>query len=180
MQGLLKKDLERGRSPLFYLRDFAMILEDTIVKLVNEKLEGSGKFLVEVRVRPSNKIHVFFDDETKGLAVADCVELSKYIESNLDRDKEDFELEVSSPGLDQPLLVYKQYLKTIGKQVNVLLKKGEKHTGKLVAVTEQEISIEKTTRERRDPAKKKRELVVENITVQFPEIKETRRVVSFN
>ncbi|MFI5149932.1 MAG: ribosome assembly cofactor RimP [Bacteroidia bacterium] len=157
-----------------------MIKEEVILELVNKKLEGTSKFLVSVKVRPANKIVVFFDDEASGVGVADCVELSKYIESNLNRDIEDFELEVSSPGMDQPLMVHRQYIKTIGKQVNVLLKQGEKHSGKLTAVTENGINIEKSTRERTDTSKKKRELVTENIFVQFSEIKETRRIVSFN
>jgi ribosome maturation factor RimP len=157
-----------------------MIQEGFIEELVNKKLEGTGKFLVAVRVRPSNKINVFFDDEEKGIGVVECVELSKYIESQLDRDKEDFELEVSSPGMDQPLMVHKQYVKTVGKQVNVILKNGEKHTGKLATVDTHGIILEKSTRERKDPSKKKKELVTENIVIQFPEIKETRRVVSFN
>jgi ribosome maturation factor RimP len=157
-----------------------MVQEDVIVRLVQEKLEGTSQFLVEVKVKPSNKILIFIDDESKGLAISDCVELSKFIESQLNREQEDFELEVSSPGMDQPLLVFKQYAKSIGRQVAVILKDGNKHVGKLIAADEKGITVEKTTRERTDPSKKKKELITEHIQIQFPEMKETRKMVTFN
>jgi ribosome maturation factor RimP len=157
-----------------------MISEEKLIQLVSEKLEGTGKFLVEVRVKPAGKIHIFLDDEAKGLEIKDCVEISKFVESQLNRDEEDFELEVSSPGMDQPLKVFKQYLKTIGRQVAVILKDGNKHVGKLSAATETGIIIEKTSRERIHPDKKKKELIVEHIEISFPQIKETRKLVSFN
>lgn len=157
-----------------------MIQEETIVRLVKEKLEGTSKFLVEVKVKPSNKILIFIDDSAQGLAISDCVELSRYIESHLDREKEDFELEVSSPGMDQPLLVFQQYTKSIGRQVAVILKDGVKHVGKLIAADENGIVVEKTYKERTDPSKKKKELITEHIQIRFPEMKETRKMVSFN
>jgi ribosome maturation factor RimP len=82
-----------------------MISEEKIAQLVADKLEGTGLFLVEVKVKPSNKIHIFMDAESGGLAISECVEMSRYIESHFNRDVEDFELEVSSPGMDQPLRV---------------------------------------------------------------------------
>jgi ribosome maturation factor RimP len=157
-----------------------MISEEQITRLVSEKLEGTGKFLVEVKVKPAGKIHIFMDNESKGLDIVDCVEMSKYIESHLNRDVEDFELEVSSPGMDQPLKVFKQYLKAIGRQVAVILKDGNKHVGKLISTSENGIVIEKTTRERLHADKKKKELIVEHIDISFPQIKETRKLVSFN
>jgi ribosome maturation factor RimP len=157
-----------------------MITEEKIVQLVREKLEGSGIFLVDVKVKPANKIHIFMDDESKGLAISDCVEMSRYIESHFDRDQEDFELEVSSPGMDQPLKVYKQYLKSVGRQVAVILKDGTKHVGKLIAADENGITVEKTRTERTDPSKKKKELITEHIQIPFPDMKETRKMVSFN
>jgi ribosome maturation factor RimP len=157
-----------------------MIQEETIVKLIGEKLAGTTKFLVEVKVKPSNKIIIFIDDAAQGLAINDCVELSKFVESRLNREVEDFELEVSSPGMDQPMLVLPQYIKSIGRQVAVILKDGSKHVGKLIAADEKGIVVEKTTRERTDASKKKKELITEHIQIQFPEMKETRKMVSFN
>ncbi len=157
-----------------------MIQEETIVKLIGEKLAGTTKFLVEVKVKPSNKIIIFIDDAAQGLAINDCVELSKFVESRLNREVEDFELEVSSPGMDQPMLVLPQYIKSIGRQVAVILKDGNKHVGKLIAADEKGIVIEKTTRERTDASKKKKELITEHIQIQFPEMKEARKMVSFN
>jgi ribosome maturation factor RimP len=157
-----------------------MIQAELIEQLVREKLEGTSKFLVEVKVKPSNKILIFIDDEAQGLEIGFCAELSRFIESRLNRDQEDFELEVSSPGLDQPMLVFKQYLKSIGRQVAVIRKDGIKHVGKLIAADENGIVVEKTTRERTDPNKKKKELITEHIQILFPEMKETRKLVSFN
>jgi ribosome maturation factor RimP len=157
-----------------------MISEEKIVQLVREKLEGSGIFLVDVKVKPSNKIHIFMDDESKGLAISDCVEMSRYIESHFDRDQEDFELEVSSPGMDQPMKVFKQYVKSVGRQVAVILKDGSKHVGKLIAADENGITVEKTRTERTDPSKKKKELITEHIQIDFPDMKEARKMVSFN
>ena len=157
-----------------------MISEEKIVALVQEKLKDSPLFLVEVKVKPSNKIHIFIDDESKGLAIGDCVELSRFIESKLDRDQEDFELEVSSPGMDQPMKVFKQYLKSIGRQVAVIKKDGSKHVGKLIEADEKGITVEKTTTERTGLSGKKKELITEHIVVPFPEMKEIRKMVSFN
>jgi ribosome maturation factor RimP len=157
-----------------------MISEQKIIQLVEDKLKDTELFLVEVKVKPSNKIHIFLDDESKGLAIGDCVELSKYIESKLDRDEEDFELEVSSPGMDQPMRVYKQYLKSIGRQIAVILKDGTKHVGKLINANENGIVVEKTRTERTNPTKKKKELITEHIEIPFPEMKETRKMISFN
>ncbi len=137
-------------------------------------------FLVEVKVKASNKIHIFMDNETEGLAISECVAMSRYIESKLDRETEDFELEVSSPGLDQPFRVFKQYIKGIGRQVSIVLKDNTKHVGKLIAADESGVTLEKTKTECTETSKKKKELITEHFIFRFPEIKETRKMVSFN
>ena len=79
-----------------------MIQQQVIIDLVNKATQGTELFLVEAKVTPANKILVFLDSE-KGVTIDDCSKISRYIESNLNRDVEDFELNVSSFGLNQPL-----------------------------------------------------------------------------
>ena len=103
-------------SPL--LLKYKMIKRTYIQSLVLEHLQDTDKFLVQVMVKPANKILVFIDSDTN-VTIADCVSLSRFIESKLDRETEDFELSVSSSGLDQPLLILRQYIKNLNKLVEV-------------------------------------------------------------
>ena len=105
-----------------------MLSEHQIKKIVEQHILEREHFLVALTVSPLNKISVVIDNN-KGISVSDCVELSRFVESNLNRDEEDFELEVSSPGLDQPFKVLKQYQKYIGKLVETVTKEGKKITG---------------------------------------------------
>ena len=84
-----------------------------------------SQFIVEITVKPGNKIIVSIDSFT-GIAIDDCVAISRSIEANFDRDIEDYELEVSSAGLTQPFKVFQQYQKNIGKNVEILFKNGQK------------------------------------------------------
>ncbi len=108
-----------------------MITENQIRELVEEKIAGTPNYIVEVAIRPVNQISVFIDSDEK-VSIKDCVAVSKHIESKLDREIEDFELEVSSAGADQPLKLVRQYKKRIGRQVEVLKTDGQKITGKLI------------------------------------------------
>src|SRR4051812_24117253 len=102
-----------------------MVSEQKIKELVQLSIVEKGHFLVEVKVSSFNKINVVIDNN-KGISVSDCADLSRFIESNLNRDEEDFELEVSSPGLDQPFKVLNQYQKYIGKNVATVTREGQK------------------------------------------------------
>ena len=154
-----------------------MIAEKTIVELVEEKLIGSPNFLVKANVRPGNKIQVFLDSDNK-ISVADCVEMSKYIESKLNRDEEDFELEVSSAGMDEPLQLLRQYKKRIGREVEVLTTEGKKIKGKLLDATENGIAVEEFVKEK-IVWKQPKQYITNNINLTFNQIKETKLVVSF-
>jgi len=112
-----------------------MIEKSYISQLVEAYLKGDEYFLVEVKLSSTGKITVLFDKTSGGLMVEDCVKLSKFIEGNLDREKEDFELQVSSPGLEMPFLVHEQYVKNQGRQVEVVDNEGQKHIGVLKNVT---------------------------------------------
>jgi ribosome maturation factor RimP len=151
-----------------------MITEDRIKKLISDKLEELDLFLVEIKIRPGNNIMVFIDGDN-GVTIKECVKISRQIEFNLDREVEDFELQVSSAGLDQPFRVLKQYIKYIGKEVTIIDTDGIKYTGTLVSADKEfvEISISLSKKE----LKEKKEAQI--IKINFNQIKETKSVVSF-
>jgi len=154
-----------------------MISASTIRELAEKKLQENESFLVDVTVSASNKIRVTIDNNN-GLAIDECVSMSRWIENQLDRETEDFELEVSSPGLDQPFKVFRQYQKNIGREVEVKLNDGQKVEGKLVAAIEQQIEIEQKSREKIEGQKGK-QLITRQVNLPFEKIKETRIIIKF-
>ena len=148
-----------------------MINKDLVQKLAEEKLEGTDKFLVEVSVNKGNKISVFLDSDSS-LSIEDCISVSRHIESTLDRETEDFELNVSSAGLDHPFKLIRQYKKYQGKEVEVLKTEGNKLIGLLIEVNTDGILIE-------IPANKKKKTDKQQISLLFENIKETKGIISF-
>jgi ribosome maturation factor RimP len=118
-----------------------MIEKQKIQGLVEEFIKGTGLFLVAVKVGNANRITVLVD-KNEGIKIDECAAVHKQIEKNLDRDKEDFELQVSSPGLDLPFIVIEQYLKNEGKKVEVIDNEGSKHAGILKNVTKGGFELE--------------------------------------
>ena len=102
----------------FVLKILPMIDKNVVTGIVLQWLEGKDYFLVDVTVSPDDKIVVEID-HAEGVWIDDCVELSRYIESNLNRDEEDYELEVGSAGIGQPFKVLQQYVINKGKEVEV-------------------------------------------------------------
>lgn len=113
-----------------------MIAKEHIHNVVEEILRGTGFFLVDLQVSRGNLIQVFLD-HADGISLDQCAELSRKIEENLSRDEEDYELQVSSPGLGQPIRVIQQYRKAIGQKLEILLADGEKIRGILESVREE-------------------------------------------
>lgn len=116
----------------------------TVENKVNELLtELPGYFLVESSVKPTNNIKVFVDAD-QGAAIDQLSKINralyKWVEENLFPNG-DFSIEVSSPGLDEPLKLDRQYIKNIGRMVEIVLKNGLKKEGKLITVLENEIVI---------------------------------------
>lgn len=147
------------------------------MKLVEEKIRNTDLFLVDVKVKPSNKIEVFLD-ALKGVKIENCIEINRFLEGSLDREKEDFDLTVSSAGLDEPFKVPMQYTKNLGKQVALIKKSGEKVVGVLSAFENETVVIE-TRRTERKAAGKGKQFVVEPLTIPMEEIKETKIELSF-
>lgn len=107
---------------------FSMIDKDLVKTVVKKELENTSLYLIEVSVRPGNKIVVEIDSDL-GVGIDDCMKVSRQIESHLDRDIEDFELEVGSSGLTTPFKIPRQYEKNIGNEVEVLSGDGRKLHG---------------------------------------------------
>ena len=117
-----------------------MINKEQIITLCEEALADSDRFLVDVKVKPSNVIEVYIDSDT-AVNIDHCVEVSRFIESKLDRDVEDFELSVMSYGLTGALKLDRQLQKYVGKDVEVKTKEMGKFQGKLLAFDAEKVEI---------------------------------------
>ncbi len=142
------------------------------------KERDNGLFIVDLTISAKNVIRLELDKHSGGVTVEDCVSVSRNIEHNLDRESEDFELHVSSAGLDKPLRVHAQYVKNTGRDLDILLKSGEKHTGTLTDVTESGIVVTHTEKQTIE-GKKKKEIVEITRELSFDEIAEAKIVISF-
>ena len=157
-----------------------MISESYIRELVEEEIQAIPEmdyFIVDVSVSSSNAIRVEIDGD-KGVKINDCVQISRRIEGSLDREEEDFELTVSSAGMDQPFKILRQYQRYIGREVQVITKEGVKHKARLMAANEGEVVLEKVSREKVE-GKKKKQIVTREIKVPMEQVKETKVVISF-
>lgn len=156
-----------------------MIDKETVKDIVHDYLAGSDIFLVKLSVSKQNNIRVFLDGD-QGVTIADCTGLSRHIESLLDRNKEDYDLEVSSVGVGQPLTLIRQYKNNIGRRLKISAE-GEMYvSGKLVDVQEKGITIEKDKPEK---GKKKRNVPETDseskVFLPFDKIVEAKVQVSF-
>jgi ribosome maturation factor RimP len=111
-----------------------MIEKQKIQGLVDDFVRGTGLFLVSVKVSNANRI-IVLADKNEGITIDECAAIHRHIENGLDRNKEDFELQVSSPGLDMPFVVMEQYYKNEGRKIEVTDNEGYKFIGNLKNVT---------------------------------------------
>jgi ribosome maturation factor RimP len=148
-----------------------MVEKQKIQGLIEEFIKGTGLFLVAVKVSSSNRITILAD-RNEGITIEDCAAIHRHIENSIDREKEDFELQVSSPGLDLPFGVIEQYYKNENKKVEVIDNEGNKYTGVLKNITvggfelETELKIKGKTKELKD------------ISFNFDQIKSTRVILT--
>ncbi|MCU0462035.1 MAG: ribosome assembly cofactor RimP [Bacteroidales bacterium] len=148
-----------------------MIEKNHIEKLVNEFINGTGLFLVAVKVSSANRITVLADT-MKDITIDECAALHRHLEKNLDRNVEDYELQVSSPGLDMPFGVMEQYYKNEGKKVEVTDNGGEKFAGILKNVNnggfelETEVKVKGRTKE------------IKEISFNFDDVKATKTILT--
>ncbi len=154
-----------------------MIDKEFLIKQAEDFLEGSDNYLIDVNVKPGNVISVEIDNND-GVNIDDCVELSRYLESKLNRDEEDFELTVGSVGLTSPFKILKQYQKYLGREVEVLTKKGQKLSGELISADEDKFVITTLKKAKLEGAKRKTE-VSEDLQFGYDEIKYTKYLIRF-
>lgn len=154
-----------------------MITVNRVTKLVEEKMEGTDLFIVELSVKPGNKIEILVDRDS-GLALEDCLSVSRHVEGNLDRELEDYSLDVSSPGVGKPLKLKRQYVKNVGRTVNVKRTDGTIVEGVLVSSDEEKIVVHTRTKEEVE-GKKGKKWVERDEEIAFDTISETKIVISF-
>ena len=132
-------------------------------------------FPVEIRISPANDIKVFLDADD-GITIEKCTKVNKalykYIEESGLFPDGNFSLEVSSPGIDEPLKLFRQYKKNIGRKIEVVMNDGSKTEGKLLSVTDNEIVIEEKTG-------KTNKATIKTITILFNQIKQTKVLITF-
>lgn len=145
-------------------------------KLVSEKLDDK-MFLVDISITENNVIHVFVDSYN-GLTIDQCVSISRHVEHSLDREQEDFELQVSSPGLTEKFKVKQQFFKYTGRSVNVVTLAGQELEGVLLSAGEDKIVLETSSRELVE-GKKKKQVVIKQHHLKYNEIKSAKAVISF-
>lgn len=173
---------EDGRGhecPLvLFLNSSEMIEKKEITAIIQEWIaDNAGYFLVDVEIKPGNSIVVEIDNN-EGVDISTCSDLSQFIESRLDRDVEDYELEVGSAGLTAPFKVLGQYLKNIGNEVEVLTKSGQKLTGVLKSADDTGFTLTVVKKVKPEGSKKKIE-VEEDLSFQTDEIKYIKYLIRF-
>lgn len=141
-----------------------MITSEHITDLVTQHIGGTDIFLVEVLVKPGNAITVHVD-RPEGISIDECVKISRYLNENLDREKEDYSLEVSSPGLSGAFKVKQQYEKNLGREIEVLYTDGIKVKGKLQKVSDEGVVLS---------------VQGDDEEISFEEIKTAKAIISFN
>ena len=173
-----KIKVERGdnKSPLFV----TMISKENIQKLAEERIAELGKdlFIVDIKISGNNVIQVELESKTENVAIADCVSVSRNIEHNLDRETQDFELHVSSAGIDQPFRVLEQYQKNVGREVSVQLNDGTNIKGLLESADQNTFIVSTVTKEKIEGKKKKVEVKKEH-NLAYKDVKATKIIISF-
>jgi len=154
--------------------------KEAIINTVQKKLEAilssqKDHFLVDIRIKPTNNIKVFLDGD-KGVGIDDLVKYNRALYKQLEEEGTfpdgDYSLEVSSAGLDEPLKLHRQYVKNIGRDVQVTLKDGLVKEGKLLSASEMEMVVEETT------GKGKKVETIQH-TILFNDINTTKILIKF-
>ena len=157
-----------------------MISRAKVLELIEERFTelDNGLFLVDLTISKTNAINIEIDKHVGGVSVKDCMAVSRNVEHNLDREEQDFELHVSSAGIDRPLRVLPQFIKNVGRGVELIMLNGKTLEGILKEVNEEELTLE-TTRVEKIEGKKKKETIVEQLVLPMNTIKETKIVITF-
>lgn len=157
-------------SPILLQR--TLISKDHILALANEHLKGGDIYVTGIKIGSDNHISLFIDGDN-GVNINDCVNLSRAIESRLDRNKEDFALDVSSHGATTPLVMPRQYKRHIGRNFELRFNDGSRAEGELVHADDEKITLQFSVREDK-PVGKGKITVNKEITVALNDIKEAK------
>ena len=172
---LVKTNNEGAAAPSFYTN---MAFKEKVAALLNQGLEEHPElFLISLDINSANKITVTLDGDN-GVTLKDCIDISRAIEHNLDREEEDFSLEVASAGATSPLKLPRQYKKNIGRTLLVKLADGKEIEAPLADATDEAAILEWTAREPKQVGKGK-ETVVKKAEVPYADIKEAVVVIKF-
>ncbi|MEG9327133.1 ribosome assembly cofactor RimP [Salinimicrobium catena] len=154
------------------------MLREKVENLLQEAFEeNKSLFLIELNIDNANHISVVIDGDN-GVSVNDCIAVSRKIEHNLDRDEEDFSLDVASAGVSQPLKMPRQYRKNIGRKLAVTTVEGEKIEGNLVEMEGDKITLQWKAREPK-PVGKGKVTVTKEAVLSLEEIKEAKVIITF-
>jgi ribosome maturation factor RimP len=153
-----------------------MQVENRVKELIEEKISDRPElFLVEIRMLPNNKLIIHVDGD-EGISIQDCAAISRHVGFHLEEEnviEQAYNLEVSSPGVGEPLKLKRQYYKNVGRLLSVKLADGSLKEGKLLSVTDSEITIEESIKE-----KGKKAALAETV-LSFDNIVETKVLISF-
>ena len=154
-----------------------MIDSSEVRQFIENHLEGTDLFLVDVKVKPDNLIEVEIDSDDP-VSIEECEKLTRAIEAEFDRDKEDYTLEVGSAGITSPFKMKRQYKKYIGQEVEVTLKDGKKLTGLLKNAGDDSFTVVSKEKVKKPDAKRP---VIEDVerTLAYDEVKQTKYVLKF-
>jgi ribosome maturation factor RimP len=155
------------------------MLEEKVKQLLQDALdENPSLFLIDLKIDSSNKIQVILDGDN-GVSLNDCIAVSRAIEHNLDREEEDFALEVMSAGASEPLVLPRQFQKNVGRTLAVKTKSGEKLEGELTQVSKNTIKLEWQTREPK-PVGKGKVTVNKEAMISLEDIAKAKVKINFN
>lgn len=154
-----------------------MIDKNEVRRLVEEAIAGTDAFVVDVTVSAANDIVVELDSAT-GIDLDFCADLNRSLNEKLDREDEDYSLEVGTASLTAPFKVKGQYEKNLGNEVEVLTRDGKKLKGVLTAVTDEDFTIE-VTRKVKEPGAKRPVMVAEPMVIPMAQAKQVCYVINF-
>lgn len=155
------------------------MLKEQVLELLNNAFEERPDlFLIEYTIGAGNEIKVIIDGD-ESVKVADCIFVSRAVEHNLDREEIDFSLEVTSAGVGKPLTHQRQYVKNVGRQLEIIDLEKNKQTGELTHVTDNDVTIEWQAREPKAIGKGK-ETVDKKWSIAYDKIKQAKVVITFN
>lgn len=153
-----------------------MITKEFITDLATKALENTDRYVVDLTVSNSNVINVYIDADSS-VTIDHCIELSRFIEGSLDREVEDFELSVSSAGIDYPLLKRRQLNKYIEKELEITKKDGIKKVYKLLSYNDDAVEVQEAVIKKLGRLKKTS--YSESVLLNFEDIKEIKPYINF-